>query len=176
MLSFVIGSLVILILLRLIFNIGEDANETNLEQRVQSNMLALTSTIENDLRRIGYKSTVDPILYADSSNLVFLSDIRLSGNVDTIKYILGSLSSAAHTPNPNDRVLLRIIGNDSTKVASSGLTKFKLKYYDVNGNATTTPVFIKSISLEVRYESDATVKDHYPFFEKSVLIKPRNLN
>lgn len=175
-LSVVIGSLIILMLMRLTFNIGEDSNETNVEQMVQSNLLTLASTIENDFRRIGYKSPAEPILNADSSSLTFLSDIKLSGNVDTINYVLGSLGSAAHTPNPNDRVLYRIVGAESSKVASSGLTQFKLKYFDVNGAETIIPIFIRSISLEMRYESDSKVKDYYPFFEKSILIKPRNLN
>ncbi|MBU2583952.1 MAG: hypothetical protein KKH32_01330 [Bacteroidetes bacterium] len=175
-LSVVIGSLIILMLMRLTFDIGEESNETNVEQMVQSNLLTLAFTIENDFRRIGYKSPVDPILNADSSSLTFLSDIKLSGKVDTIKYVLGSLGSAAHTPNPNDRVLYRIVGAESSKVASSGLTKFKLRYFDVNGSETMTPIFIKSINIELRLESDAKVKDYYPFFEKSVLIKPRNLN
>ncbi len=174
--SAVIGTIIILMIVHLAFNVGEEANETNIEQMVQSNLLNLTSTIENDLRRIGYNSPVDPILYADSTSIVFLADTKLTGTADTIKYVLADVSSAAHTPNPNDRALYRLIGSDSSKVASSSLTKFKLKYYDVNDVETSVPVFTKSIHVELRFESELKVKDFYPFFEKTIFIKPRNLN
>ncbi|MBM4176632.1 MAG: hypothetical protein FJ213_10750 [Ignavibacteria bacterium] len=174
--SFIIGTLVILMLVRLTMNVGDESNETNIEQMVQSNLLNLTSTIENDFRRIGYNSPVDPILIADSTIISFTADTKLSGKADTVKYVLADISSALHTQNPNDRSLYRIIGCDTTKIVSSGLTKFKLKYFDINDIETLTPVFVKSVSVELRYESEMQVKDHYPFFEKSFLIKPRNLN
>lgn len=173
--SFFLGILIIFIFLRLNLNISEDTSENDVEFLVKSNLLNLSSIIENDIRKIGYRASSQPIVSADSNSIKFISDIDLNGSPDSIQYILGDASSASHSINPNDKILFRIVNTDTFKV-SKGLTNFKLTYYDVNDVVTQNPMFIKSLELEIRVESEYPVKDYFPFSERKVLIKPRNLN
>ena len=59
----------------------------------------------------------DAILYADTSKIIFLTDLMEppyddphgDGNLDKIEYYLGATSELPGTPNPNDRILYRVV-------------------------------------------------------------------
>ncbi len=166
--SSLIGGMLLLILLRL-----NDAGVQNTytyggELIVQQNLVDLVSLLEHDFRKIGYcaewEKLANPLEYivsADSSSITFLTDVDSDGNVDTMSYYTGPTSELANTPNPRDRLLYRVVNNESPKGANLGVTEFKLVYYDALGNEIPSPV--TSPSLINTMEINIKVEDVYGY-------------
>jgi hypothetical protein len=168
--STVVGSLLLLIALRL----NAQAVETNAiyqnNLKIQQDLVVLTDVLEYDFRKIGYCkdfTKIQPpniaIIAADSTSIKFMTDcpkvgILFSvldlfdstkgiesqdlgdGKVDTIYYCLGDTSELASTPNPRDRYLYRIVNGNKGKGWNLGVTQFSLKYYDALGDSIPFPV------------------------------------
>ena len=119
---------------------------------VQENLVEVTRLLEYDFRKIGFckepNHLPDPtkaIILADSTRLKFLTDVDLTGTgpdgtVDSIYYYLGSTSELASTQNPRDRLLYRVVNGDTPKGSNLGVTSFKFRYYDGQGNELGVPV------------------------------------
>jgi hypothetical protein len=171
--STVIGGFLLLTLLRM--------NETSIknnytysgERIVQQNIVDVVTLLEYDFRKIGYcndyNNMPDPttcIIQADSSSITFLTDIVTSagtygdGVIDTLKYYVGPTSQLTSTPNPNDRILYRVVNHSTAAGSNLGVTQFKLTYFDANGAKIITmpahpPFGIASIQIDVAVENPA---------------------
>ncbi len=161
--STLIGGMLLLILLRL-----NDAGVQNTytyggELIVQQNLVDLVTILEHDFRKIGFcadwEKLSDPLKYiveADSNSITFLTDVDSDGNVDTMKYYTGPTSELSNTPNPRDRLLYRIVNNETPKGSNLGVTEFKLVYYDALGNKIPTPVatpsLINTMEINIKVE------------------------
>jgi hypothetical protein len=122
------------------------------ELLVQENLVEVTKLLEYDFRKIGFckepNRLPDPtkaIILADTSRIKFLTDVDLTGSgpdgvVDSIYYYLGPASELASTTNPNDRMLYRVVNAQPAKGANLGVTSFKLRYFDGQGNGLAAPV------------------------------------
>lgn len=137
---------------------------------VQQNLVAVTTLIEYDFRKIGYCAdytkipvATAAIRFADSSKIVFWTDIATStssikgdGNIDTMTYYVGPTSELAVTPNPSDRLLYRYVNNETPIGVGLGVTLFHLQYYDAFHNKLATPVAdpreIQSLQITVQVE------------------------
>lgn len=152
--SVVIGGFLLMILFRL-----NDASVKNTylnsgELIVQQNLVEVVKLIEHDFRKIGYcldyeKIPVpsEAIIYADNQSIKFKTDVAElpnhpygDGNVDVIHYYLGDPSELNSTPNPEDRILYRVVNNETPKGANLGITSFYMNYYGPLGNLLPTPV------------------------------------
>jgi hypothetical protein len=174
--STIIGGLLLLILIRMNATALQNNFDYTGEKIVQQNLVEVVQLIEYDFRKIGYcrDQTKIPkqsmaILHADSTSITFQTDLPIItspisdlqyGNsiVDTVHYYLGSTSELSSTPNPNDRVLYRVVNHNPALGASLGVTKFKLTYYDptgaIIGNTanplpSAPPLGIASIQVDV---------------------------
>lgn len=122
------------------------------ELLVQENLVEITRLLEYDFRKIGYcrepNALPDPtkaIVLADSQRIKFLTDVDLTGSgpdgvVDSLYYYLGPTSELISTTNPRDRMLYRVVNAAAAKGANLGVTSFKLKYYDGQGNLIAFPI------------------------------------
>ncbi len=180
--STIVGGLLLMILLRM----NDTAVENNYlfsgEKIVQQNLVDLVQLIEYDFRKIGYcanwTSIPDPakaILNATDTSITFLTDVAVSqsnlegdGNPDTLKYFLGSKSELTSTPNPNDRILYRVVNNQPVKGSNLGVTQFKLTYYDALGDTlkpsempSEPPLGISTIQIDVAVENPAAYGNDY---------------
>ena len=140
--SMVIGGMLLLILFRLNDSTTQNTYNFSGELVTQQNMVTTVEVLEYDFRKIGYcenpLALPDPeenaILYADTSKIRFLTDVLVppyndphgDGVVDTMEYYLGRKITS--TPNPNDRMLFRIVNSDTTGV-NLGITEFKIRYF-----------------------------------------------
>ncbi len=168
----VVGSLLLLMALRL----NAQAVETNAVYQnnlnLQQNIVALVDVVESDFRKIGYcrdYTRIQPpnsaIISADSNSIKFLTDIPSSpgdmgdGVVDTVYYYLGPTSELASTPNPDDRYLYRIVNGNTAKGWNLGVTQFSLKYYDALGDTIPFPIpdprLIYTMEINISLESPA---------------------
>lgn len=90
------------------------------------------------------------------------------GIVDTVRYYLGPTSDLSSTPNPNDRILYRVINHGSAAGSNVGVTRFHLTYYDVLGNQLGTasnplpsspPLKIASMKVDISVENSYAETD-----------------
>jgi hypothetical protein len=127
------------------------------ELLVQENLVEVTRLLEYDFRKIGFckepNNLPDPtkaIILADSTQLKFLTDVDLTGTgpdgvVDSIFYYLGPTSELASTQNPRDRLLYRVVNDETAKGSNLGVTSFKFRYYDGQGVELEVPVLAASL-------------------------------
>lgn len=138
---------------------------------VQENLVEATQLLEYDFRKIGFckepSRLPDPtkaIILADSTSIKFLTDVDQTGTgpdgiVDSLYYHLGPASDLPGTPNPNDRMLYRVVNDDPEKGANLGITSFTLRYYDSNGALLAFPILglnlqkIQTVQITMRVES-----------------------
>ncbi len=198
--STIIGGLLLLILLRM----NDTAVENNYlfsgEKIVQQNLLDIVSLIEYDFTKIGYCADwtriPDParaILSATDTSITFLTDVAVSqGNLegdgipDTLKYYVGSSNELLQTPNPNDKILYRIVNNQNPQGSNLGVTQFKLIYFDALGDTLKPnqmpeqpPLGISTIQIDVAVENPAAYGDNYSAERKviwrQIRLAARNL-
>lgn len=162
--STLVGGMLFMILLRINDAAVENTYINGGELIIQSNLVEIVQLLEHDFRKIGYCKTwnkiPDPtkaILYADSSNISFLTDVNNNGTVDTLHYYLGSDTTLANTSNPNDRLLYRIVNNNPEIGANLGVTRFYLTYFDPLGDTISTPVLhpgeIHNMQIDIQVEN-----------------------
>lgn len=149
--SVIVGGILMLILFRL----NDAAVENNYvyggEAIAQSNLVEIVQLVEHDFRKIGYckdwGKIPDPsksILTASQNQIEFLTDEDNDGEIDNIKYYLGTTDQLLNTPNPNDKMLYRVVNNETPKGANLGVTQFDLLYFDAMGNQLSFPITVPS--------------------------------
>lgn len=186
--STIIGGVLLLTLFRMNSTATQNTYNFSGELIVQENLVTTVEVLEYDLRKIGYcenpfniPNPARAILYGDSSRIKYLTDIDFDGNVDTVEYYLGPASELSGTPNPNDKMLYRLI-NGVPSAVNLGVTDFKIKYYGALGNElplprNTVPTGIMSMEVNVSVENTAAYNEEYRFaFWRQMRLASRNLN
>lgn len=154
------------------------------EKTVQSNEVDLVNTVfrilKYDFDKVGYNFSGPPFFsYASADTIAFSYSLALSpasSSPISVRYYLGSTTELSSTPNPNDRILYRSVnGGPGTNVAR-GVTRLKFKYFDVNGQSTTSLNNIKSFSVDLMMASPDSVNRIYPASERSYRFFPVSIN
>lgn len=178
--SAVVAGLLLLMALRL----NAQASETSMIYSggvtLQQNMVTLVGWLEHDFRQIGYcldwtKIPVPTrsIRRADSSAIAFWTDLPAKnpfgkrtgppdGTLDSVTWTLGPLDEA--TANPRDRWIYRAENSDTARWRI-GVTQFRLRYFDYDGDELTSPVvdreLIYTIQISVACESPVPFAEQY---------------
>lgn len=214
--SMVIGGILLLTLFRMNDNTTRNTYNFSGELIVQQNLVTSVEVLEYDFRKIGFcedptklpHPEEDAILFADTSEIKFLTDLMITpygstdpkgdGTLDTLEYFLGAASELTGTPNPNDRILYRIV-NGSSKGVNLGVTKFKIRYFRdslTSSGSTTlaeippgelpktwvagTPTGITALQIDIQVENTASYDAaNNPFrqaFWRQIRLSSRNLN
>ena len=165
--SIVIASLVMLMGLRFNQTIVEASHASKAGLNVQEALVDIVQSIEYDFRKIGYGLTNPKfaIVVADSEHIQFRADMvdaagkpRPDGVIDVIDWYVGP--KVHKFPNDSVRTLYRQV-NGGTPVGAAGLgvTQFKLKYLNQDGQPTTVLSQIWIIETTLRVESIYKVQD-----------------
>jgi hypothetical protein len=170
-----IGGLVMLLIVNLNAYSTETKFASDADLRLQQDAKTLAEIINNDLRKIGYKYDGTAITEADSERISFYGDIDNDGNMDQVTYFLGSKTEARITPNPDDRVLYRIVNTDTIGGPTLGLTDLRFSYLNKQEQVTAYADSICYIKAEIWVETILPVKDEYPFTYWEMTINPRNI-
>lgn len=171
--SVIIGTAIILILVRLVTFTSEENIYSMKEAELVMETLTTQEILEYHLKKIGFRVGNNPIIEADSSKIKFRSDEDNDGFLDILEIKLDE--PAENSENPNDYKLILTRNDVQEIIASKGVTKLKLEFFDVNGKLTNEKMFIKSIKVYLRMESDYKSGNQYLFYELSFIVKPRNL-
>jgi len=185
--SIVIGGIIMSIVFRLSDAATEKTYNNSGELSLQQNLSTVAQIIENDFRKIGYcadwNKLPDPskaILFVDTSAIKFLTDIEADGELDSIFIYLGPTSELSATENPRDRILYRVI-NDETPVQSNlGVTQFYMIYYDALGDTIYLPISnngeISSVEINLTVENVAAYDENYSkAYWRQIRMVARNL-
>ena len=185
--SMLVGGLVLLMMFRLNSQANSNLYNISSELNVQLAMTSVVHVMESDFRKIGYCKDWDKIsdptkaiIYADTSNIKFLTDVDDDGNVDMLSYYLGPTSELSNTPNPRDRLLYRVVNDETPKSSDVGITIFKLTYFDALGNLLSTPVnppgLIHTIQIDIEVENSEPMDSVYTTaFWRQIKLSSKNL-
>lgn len=173
--STIIGALIVSMLIN--FNVyqSNSIRSSDSELQLQQNAKTLAEILNHDLRKIGYRYDNTAFVEADSERISFYSDIDRDGNINLVTYMLGDTTEVSGTTNPRDRILYRIVDNDTLKGPSLGLTKAKFSYLNGSGVATSTLSEIQYVKAELWIETIEPIDGNHPFTYWELTINPRNL-
>ncbi len=183
-----IGGFIIFMMLNLNMNINTSAREIFLNTNTQRSAATTARYFEYHLYKIGYRTTGDKILLADSIALRYRSDFDNNGTVDTVYYYLGTKTAMGSTPNPNDRQLFRRENNAAPGIASV-VTQFRLTYFDSSGTiipysslgSSAERRKIRTVRAYIRFElPEPSYNQYNPVLrynpvEWQKIIRPKNL-
>jgi hypothetical protein len=171
--SFLVSGMLLLTALQLNQKSIQTTFDSQAGLTVQQNLVELVEYLQYDFRKIGYcknaaklpSSAVSTFIQkGDTSTIWFLSDVSNLGNVDTVKYWLGS-TAISGCPNPRARLLYRQINSGPPMASNLGMTEFQIQYYGAFGNQITTafgaPNQVQFIVLNIRVEPIAAFNSDY---------------
>ncbi len=171
--SFLVSGLLLLTALQLDQKSIQTTFDSQAGLTVQQNMVDLVEYLQYDFRKIGYcrnasklpNSSVSAFIQkGDTSTIWFLADASNSGNVDTVKYWLGT-SEIPGSANPRVRLLYRQVNSGVPMGSNLGVTEFKIQYFDAFGIPIPTPFGAPNqaqyIVLAVRLEPVAAFNADY---------------
>lgn len=191
--SIVIGGLLMIILFRMNDTATQNTFRYSSDYLVQSNLTSVVELLEHDFRKIGYCADYtkipDPtqsIVSADSNSITFKTDVarfagdKGDGTIDQVKYYVGSTSELSGTPNTSDRILYRVVNNETPKGSNLGITYFHIRYFDALGNLLslpiTTPGEIWTMEINIKIENTAAYNNEYNnVFWKQIRLAARNI-
>ena len=176
----VIGAMVILVMLNLNIYSSNVKFSSDSELRLQQNAKTLADIVSFDLRKIGFGKIETAVITAQPKKISFYADIDLNGVVDVITYQLSDSLAVLNTTNPRDKILYRVVNNDTSKGPSLGLVDINFEYLNDKGISTANLDSIKYINAELWVESSDMVKDSrgnnsYLFTYWELTIKPRSI-
>ncbi|MCL4538197.1 MAG: hypothetical protein M1378_01115 [Bacteroidetes bacterium] len=142
--SMVIGSLLLLVALKMDERATANTYQSEENLTVQQNLTSLIQNLEWDFRKLGYCKnpalTTDPsdyILNGDTNSITFVGDLENAGKLDTVTWFLGG--PVPGCPNPNVRMLYRKVDNGPDVGSNLGVTEFSMEYFDTFGQPIHTP-------------------------------------
>lgn len=185
--SFIIGGILFLMLLRMNDAAVANAYKNGGQLIVQQNLVEIVELLEYDFRKIGYcedwSKIPNPsasILTADSNSISFITDSEGDGELDTLKYFLGSADELYMTPNPNDKFLYRVENSNEPIGANLGLSEFNIRYFDTLGDELTFPITdpgeIHTLQIDLKVENTSGYDGEYTSaFWRQIRLAARNL-
>jgi len=181
----VIFGVLTLTIARVQSNINVSSYQNQYNVIVQTNAVELARQIEWDFTKIGHRAAGQKILFADSTQIQFVSNLENTATTNTVRYDVGSTLLSPTTSNTRDFPLYRIQDGKTVK-QNWGLISFKIKYYDEAETEILPPIAsatdlarIRSISVAFQLESPEPVisQDDTTWaaasWEKTII--PRNL-
>jgi len=157
--SYVIAGIILLAILSMNMSVSSSSNEITLTQITRDRAASISDMLSNDVQKMGYnrKKTTDPILtVAEGNKIQFRSNIDNStdNSVEIITWEFTN-TAASNTKNPNDKVLMRTVRDASSgslisqTPIKSGVTKFRISYYEKYGAARKDSVSTPLSSSEM---------------------------
>jgi hypothetical protein len=142
---------------------------------MQQSAKTLAEIVNNDFRKIGFNYDGISLITIESKKISFYADIDSNKVVDQVTYYISDSTLVSNTENPRDKVLIRVVNNDTSKGPSLGITDLKFSYRNTFGINTTVLDSIRYIKVEFWVEAPERVNNTYPFTYWEMTITPRNI-
>ncbi|MBE0538205.1 MAG: hypothetical protein IH620_00720 [Ignavibacterium sp.] len=183
---FIAGLLLLMILKLNLFATNANYYSDN-ELKLQQNAKTMAEIINYDFRKIGYNYTGTAITVAQPKQIKFYADLDAPGTtghgtMDIVEYYLSDSTKASGTANLRDKILYRIVNNDTIGGPSLGLVNLNFAYLNSKGIVTTYLDSIRYVKAEFWVEPYDPVtnfvtgqKDSLVFTYWELTINPRNI-
>lgn len=137
--SYIIAGILLISMLMMNIRVSQSSAEITMTQITREKADAIADMIYDDIPNMGYNTngkTNDIIVEADSNKVRFYRKIDpdTAGDPELITWELTN-GNIPQTKNPDDRLLLRIVDSDTTKIRL-GVTRFQIWYFDDFGLST----------------------------------------
>jgi hypothetical protein len=182
--SVLLFGILVLTIGRVQTNLNTAMYANSFTQITQRNAVELAHQLEHDFAKIGFHASTEKIKAADSLSIKFRSDLMNDGLVDDIEYRVGTISEADATPNPVDFPLYRKDKDGEIKQLW-GMTRFNLKYYNMEYQQLASPVPSDSLPriyaiwltfvMEGREPAGSAIDTTYYSITWTKLVYPRNM-
>jgi len=183
--SVIIGTLVIFLIMKLNYQVSTNSTEISSNGMVQSYLTTISSVMENDLYKIGYRiSDVNKLINASLRQFAYKTkaDGINDSTADSVRYYLGDTSQAKKTRNPNDKPLFKV-RNGGTPAIIGTVRDCNFSYYDSTGYQISYSYLsnpdtlrkIRIVKVYIKCESPYLINNNYQTAEYSRKIKPANL-
>jgi hypothetical protein len=183
LMSTIIGGFLLFLLIRFNGDMATNSYEMVSGQQSHQNAIATIRILDSDLYRIGHKVSGEKIKTADSTTLKYYSDLDNNGVVDSLLYYTGQVTALNSTTNPKDKPIYRKLNTNQPELIGA-VIRFRLTYFDSTGtqltytnltNATEREK-IKTIRMQIGFESDTPQDSVYQGVDLIRTIRPKNLN
>ena|ERR1035437_1570347 len=181
--SIIIGTLVIFLIMKLNYQVSTNSTEITSNGIVQSNLTTISTVMENDLYKIGYRISGDKLNIASVNQFSYNADVDNNGILDSVRYYLGSTSQAKFGTNLNDKPLFKVLNGGKTAIIIGIVRDCQFTYYDSTGtqildSKLKTPAQrrqVRVVKVYIKCESPYKINNYYQTAEYSRKIKPVNL-
>jgi hypothetical protein len=172
--SSIIGGLLMLAMIGLNTRVSQNAGQKTMQFATKAKVEAISAYITADLRQVGAGiTTSSPITQIGEHNLAFRR-IGANGSQETVRWVWNPTVHDLVSPNPRDRKLYRIAGNDTTDFGS-GIVSFRYRYLTATGDSTLTPSAVRRIRVRMIVESNVSYMDEWARSYWETDITPRSL-
>lgn len=177
--SSVIAGLIFLVMMNFKIFTTDAKLSSDAELQLQTNTKTLAEVLDYDLRKIGYHYEGTSIITAQPKRFSYWADVNNDGTAERVTYFLGD-STKVPTPNPRDKNLYCVIGNDTSGGAALGLVDVKFTYRNSAGAVTSVLSQIKYIEVGIWTQSPYPVNKYgdkldYLYNYWQLTVNPRNL-
>jgi hypothetical protein len=185
--SIIIGSILMLSIFKVHTSSTEDMYRGSSNLVAQTNLATVVQILETDFRKIGYCANwekipipTEAIIYADSNDIRYLTDVDQDGNVDTVQYYFDNNTDIPETPNPRDRFLYRKVNSETPVGVNLGVTQFSMDFFNTLGSELTFPIAepreIYTMQIDITVEDVAAFDQKYQtVFWRQIRMAARNL-
>jgi hypothetical protein len=150
--GFVIGGMLMIALMTYSNRVSQNAGLVAMNQITKQRVEAIAQIAGSDFQKIGQGIGVNQILAVTPNSIEFRTTFNTTTS-NVVKWEFLPDEEIPETPNPDDRVLRRIVNTDTTTI-NFGVTRFDLTFFNETGAETFIPDQIRRIRVEVMCESD----------------------
>ena len=173
--SIVIGGLMLINFMTFQNDLSQHTYSQNLDLVLQETAIEVVEMVERDLWKIGRGMRQPALAVFDDDAISFYADLENDGTVDEVRYYVSSTSAASSTPNPNDRVLYRVVNGTNEFEWAVGVTSFQIKFYDANNDTTSNLYKVRALEVSMSFESTLSYDGQYASYSWRERITPPNL-
>ncbi len=187
--SVIVSSFVILMLVGFNIQMSTFSYDMFSSTLTQGNAVVTGQILEYDLYKIGYRASGQKISFADSTKVVYSTDLENNGSLDSVCYYIGTIENLSSTPNPIDRPLYRS-QNGQSPIQIAAISNLKdstnsiipyFSYLDsagvqiVNPNTVALRKNIRTIKVAMRLQAPEAIEGIYQGVDWERTIRPKNL-
>ena len=187
--SVIVSSFVILMLVGFNIQMSTFSSDMFSSTLTQGNAVVTGQILEYDLYKIGYRASGQKISFADSTKIIYSTDLENNGSLDSVCYYIGTIENLSSTPNPIDRPLYRS-QNGQSPIQIAAISNLKdstnsiipyFSYLDsagvqiVNPNTVALRKNIRTIKVAMRLQAPEAIEGIYQGVDWERTIRPKNL-
>ncbi|NLT51093.1 MAG: hypothetical protein GXX85_09275 [Ignavibacteria bacterium] len=182
--SVIVSSFVILMLVGFNVQMSTFSYDMFSSTLTQGNAVVTGQILEYDLYKIGYRASGQKISFADSTKIIYSTDLENNGSLDSVCYYIGTIENLSNTSNPIDRPLYRS-QNGQSPIQIAAVSRLEhttyFTYLDSAGVKIPSPNTvdlrkkIRTIKVGMRLQAAEAVEGIYQGVDWERTIRPKNL-